>query len=399
MGVIAGAFTSWLRDFITDGLPASGANPPSKASGRAIGSLIEQATLDAVGAIAAGTGAWERCIDIVATGAAVTSGAGKYKFRLANPKKLTGVYGSLDGASSSGAVQVDVNLAGTSVLSSVLQIDQGAESSDSSAAPVAILTADLPAFTEIELDVDAAGTGATGLKVVLLGYGTDFGESITPFFVSTNATAWGDPTEGGSFSAIPMPAGFAAGDILIVQAFYWRGGDPTTGPAPTLDFNRPSGWSTLVNPIDQGSMRSAWFWKRADGTETSLSLTLDDTLSGFVFAAIHAFRGCVANGQPWEALALNAGDSIGAVAAGETILTSGPNRLAVTFFSGVGNGASSPDAGWTQSSAPFGDTGFEFIDTEIAAAAGSYGPDLRTMATGTLYPPSWASVSLALLPS
>lgn len=41
MGTIATAFSTAFRDYITDGVPASGANPPSKSECRSIGTTLE----------------------------------------------------------------------------------------------------------------------------------------------------------------------------------------------------------------------------------------------------------------------------------------------------------------------------------------------------------------------
>lgn len=41
MGAISDAINAWLRSYVVDGLPSSGANEPSKAEGRAVGLLLE----------------------------------------------------------------------------------------------------------------------------------------------------------------------------------------------------------------------------------------------------------------------------------------------------------------------------------------------------------------------
>lgn len=84
---------------------------------------------------------------------------------------LKAVRASVNGASSSGDVVVDINESlgsgGASILSTKLRIDQDTESSLASATPAVISDPDLADDAELTFDVDDAGTGATGLKVYL----------------------------------------------------------------------------------------------------------------------------------------------------------------------------------------------------------------------------------------
>src|SRR3546814_18818128 len=76
---------------------------------------------------------------------------------------------SLTTASSSGAVTVDINEAGSTILSTKLTIDQGEKTSTTAATPAVISDASLGDDAEITIDVDGAGTDAAGLKVTLIG--------------------------------------------------------------------------------------------------------------------------------------------------------------------------------------------------------------------------------------
>ena len=84
---------------------------------------------------------------------------------------LKALRASVNGASSSGDVVIDVNESlgsgGASLLSVKLTIDQDTESSLASATPVEISDPDLADDAELTFEVDDAGTGATGLKVYL----------------------------------------------------------------------------------------------------------------------------------------------------------------------------------------------------------------------------------------
>lgn len=77
------------------------------------------------------------------------------------------VRASLKTASSSGAVTVDINKNGTSILSTKLTIDQGEKTSVTAATPAVISTAAFADDDEISIDIDGAGTDALGLIVSL----------------------------------------------------------------------------------------------------------------------------------------------------------------------------------------------------------------------------------------
>src|SRR3546814_10188487 len=96
-------------------------------------------------------------------------GTAKVGFRLPHAVTLTAVRASLTTASSSGAVTVDINEAGSTILSTKLTIDQGEKTSTTAATPAVISDASLGDDAEITIDVDGAGTDAAGLPVTLTG--------------------------------------------------------------------------------------------------------------------------------------------------------------------------------------------------------------------------------------
>ena len=113
---------------------------------------------------------------------ALTAGAAKktirwpYKFRLEHPEGGLGVRAHLATTSSSGAVSVDINQDGASILSTILSIDQDEKTSVTAGTPAVLSNGVLEDDAEITFDIDAAGTGAAGLKVWLIGYQLgDFG--------------------------------------------------------------------------------------------------------------------------------------------------------------------------------------------------------------------------------
>lgn len=99
---------------------------------------------------------------------AITTGTAKVTFRA--PYAMT-LYqlprASLTTASSSGNPAIDINVNGSSIFSTVLTIDATETTSTTAATPAVLSTTSIADDAQITIDVDTAGTGATGLKVTL----------------------------------------------------------------------------------------------------------------------------------------------------------------------------------------------------------------------------------------
>ena len=100
---------------------------------------------------------------------AITTGTAKVTFRMPFAMTLTAVRASLTTASSSGNPTFDINEAGTTILSTKLSIDSGEKTSTTAATAAVISDSALADDAEITIDVDTAGTGATGAKIYLIG--------------------------------------------------------------------------------------------------------------------------------------------------------------------------------------------------------------------------------------
>lgn len=110
-------------------------------------------------------------IQVGDVGTTITTGTGKAAIRVPVAMYLTGVRGSLATASTSGAVTLDINDSGNSLLSTKLTLDQD-EKTSTTAATAAVISSDANALaddTEITIDIDGAGTGAKGPVVWLYG--------------------------------------------------------------------------------------------------------------------------------------------------------------------------------------------------------------------------------------
>jgi hypothetical protein len=96
---------------------------------------------------------------------AITTGNAKCTIRAPFAMTLTGVRANLNTASTSGTPTVDINVNGSSVLSTKLTIDVNELTSVTAATPPVISSASVADDDNITFDIDVAGTGAKGLKV------------------------------------------------------------------------------------------------------------------------------------------------------------------------------------------------------------------------------------------
>jgi hypothetical protein len=399
MGAIADAFNTWLRDDVVEGAPGSGVNEPSKSEGRSIGSLLEQAIAAAVSDGVSAGGAAKLVLDVSRNETTVlTTGAGKFSFRLPYGLLLSEVRASLSTPFAVGATTLDLKLAGVSILSAAIQVDATMGTSVGSAAPPAILTHELPDNGVVTVDVATVGSSADGkgLKVYLIGSWAPFGVGAIPYYATAGGVA-------GSYNsqsiAVPYAAGLQADDVAILHL---RTQGLFASTTPTVA--RPSGWTTIANPVGPagGGEKDvgAWFWKRLLGTETG---TVACTASGGdgsaqgMMGQMFIFRGCVANGDPYESAISASGTST--TMDGTTLVTLGPNRLAGNFYSLSDNLASDPDTGWVEA---FDEAILSALVTQRYAAsvrqmpvAGSTPAEIRTVANSR----AWSTLSLAFVPA
>ena len=100
----------------------------------------------------------------------ITSGADKITFRMPYKAYITKVRASLKTVSSSGIPTFDINENGTTILSTKLTIDANEATSTTAATAVVISGPDIADDAEMTIDIDVAGTGATGAKVAIYFY-------------------------------------------------------------------------------------------------------------------------------------------------------------------------------------------------------------------------------------
>lgn len=112
----------------------------------------------------------EFCIALSDETTVITAGPAKVTWRAPYAFTIDSVRASLNTASASGILAVNIKENGTSILSTELTIDQGARTSVTATNPVVISNKAVTDDAEITMDVDASGMGAKGLKVWILGH-------------------------------------------------------------------------------------------------------------------------------------------------------------------------------------------------------------------------------------
>ena len=111
---------------------------------------------------------WEQQLSCSDLTTSITTGTSKAYFRMPRAIQNLTVRASLLTASTSGAVTVDINKNGSTILSTKLTIDQDEKTSVTAATAAVLTSATAAADDEITIDIDGAGTGAKGLIVTLL---------------------------------------------------------------------------------------------------------------------------------------------------------------------------------------------------------------------------------------
>jgi len=100
---------------------------------------------------------------------ALTTGTAKITFYAIRAFTLSQIFSGLSTQSTSGLVTADVKKNGVSIFSTTLSIDANEDTSLTAATPAAVTTSSFAQGDKITVDIAAAGTGAKGLKLYLIG--------------------------------------------------------------------------------------------------------------------------------------------------------------------------------------------------------------------------------------
>lgn len=101
---------------------------------------------------------------------AIATGCGQMEFQMPYNFTLTDIFATVKTASSSGLPSIQVQQNALDILSTAITIDVGEKTSRTAAAPPVIADNTLDINGVITFDIDAVGTGVTGLVIYLIGY-------------------------------------------------------------------------------------------------------------------------------------------------------------------------------------------------------------------------------------
>lgn len=97
----------------------------------------------------------------------VSAGSSVLTFRAPYAVTLTQIPRAMLSNSSNAQTDIDINVSGSSIFTTLLSIDSGEKTSFTAATPAVLGITSIPNDAEITFDVDATGSGGKGLKVVL----------------------------------------------------------------------------------------------------------------------------------------------------------------------------------------------------------------------------------------
>jgi len=172
------ATTSTPNTGVTDdtGSSQSFSNIPASAYVRWIIRAAHGVEADTVGGTSLLDEALEETVtlELVGSGSLPASQTGAASFRMPYGALLTEVRAGLNsGSNATSAISIDINEAGTSVLSTPLTIDAGESSSTTAATAAVISDPDIADDALITIDIDSADTGDSGPLTVTLYFTRD----------------------------------------------------------------------------------------------------------------------------------------------------------------------------------------------------------------------------------
>lgn len=100
----------------------------------------------------------------------IGTGNGQYEFQMPYCFTLTGVYATVATASSCGVPSIQIKQTALDILSTAITIDVSEKTSRTAVVPPVISDTTLDINGVITFDLDAVGTGVTGLVIYLIGY-------------------------------------------------------------------------------------------------------------------------------------------------------------------------------------------------------------------------------------
>jgi hypothetical protein len=313
----------------------------------------------------------------------------KLTMRMPYGMTLTAVRSSVNTVSTSGLVTVDINEAGTSILSTKLSIDANEKTSTTAATAAVMSWTQLADDAELTFDIDAAGTGAKGLKVALIGV-RDSAASLpsTPdvTFVAQTKTTYATRTT----TTVTKPTGTANGDLVLL-------GIVTGNATEAVDPTPPAGFTLLTGyPTDASdgsfNVEMRVYYRIASSEGASWDFTHSSASSEGVAVTYRT----VDTSTPIDVNPSIAPGS-GATSTATSVTTTTANAMLIFFGHDWGStpGGLTPPTGMTER-VDTGGPGIIYVAEQLLGAAGATGTRSMTNENTPATSDAWAATLFAL---
>ena len=200
------------------------------------------------GGVGEGDIEWSMTIAVSDETTDLTTGDSKITFFMPVDLTLTEVFTTVSGQSSSGNVTIDIRKNGTTIFTTPPSIQASEDTSLTGTVAVLSTTAFVQG-DKIEIDIDAAGTGASGLKVAMIGSVAGGGVAVLNDLTDVNAATPADGEvltwNGTEWAAEAIPGAGALDSLSDVNVptptpgFFltWNGTEWVDGPAVPATFS------------------------------------------------------------------------------------------------------------------------------------------------------------------
>lgn len=202
---------------------------------------------------------------------------------------------------------------------------------------------------------------------------------IAPAYSQSNTAA--SFTSATSVS-VTNPATVADGEVSYLRVLI---------SSTNVTITWPAGWTEVSQGTQGASYTGGLAWKRMTAADGGASYTVNFSAACTGTSRMSTFTGCKLSGTPHEGAAMNQGTSVSMTSS--AIVTQGPNRLGVVFYTQDSTTTSTVPGGWTQQVTGTASGTRNYVDLKAIAAAGTEAAVTRTI-TST----SWITFSLAVLP-
>lgn len=153
----------------------------------------------------------------------------------------------------------------------------------------------------------------------------------------------------------------------------------------------PSGWAEVSQGNEGASYTGGLAWKRLTAADGGASYTVNFSAACTGTSRMSTFLNCKRSGIPHESATKNQGTS-GSLTS-SAIVTQGPNRLGVIFYTQDSTTTSTVPGTWAQQVTGTANGTRNYVDLKAIAA-----PSTEAAVTRTITSASWITFSLAVLP-